>query len=212
MLCVLLSPQSPISFFDAVRLGLRRVFNYKGRSSVAEYWWLWLAQLLSIVGLTVAAGLVESAYEEGAITKGALDSLIGGIGLLLLLVVVVGTLMTIAAGVRRLHDTGKSGAFLLLGLVPFVGGIILLVLLLAKGEAGLNQYGPGYSNPHEGFTSSAAYTQAAYPPPPPLSPVPTTAPPTPAPMMPQDTGRNFCANCGSALHGSRFCTSCGIRA
>lgn len=48
----------------------------------------------------------------------------------------------LAAGVRRLHDTGRSGWWLLVSLVPIVGGIILLVLLASAGEPGPNRYGP----------------------------------------------------------------------
>lgn len=53
------------------------------------------------------------------------------LGLLLLVLLVLGALIpTLACGVRRLHDTGKSGAFILFGLIPFVGGIILLVFFV----------------------------------------------------------------------------------
>jgi len=47
----------------------------------------------------------------------------------------------IAVGIRRLHDTDKSGWLLLLSLVPFVGGIILLVFFAMPGTEGPNQYG-----------------------------------------------------------------------
>ena len=48
--------------------------------------------------------------------------------------------------VRRLHDTGRSGGWIFIGLVPFVGGIILLVFTCTDGKPGVNQYGP---NPKE---------------------------------------------------------------
>jgi uncharacterized membrane protein YhaH (DUF805 family) len=48
----------------------------------------------------------------------------------------------LAVTVRRLHDTGKSGWMLLIGLIPFVGPIILLVFYFTDGEPGANQYGP----------------------------------------------------------------------
>lgn len=49
---------------------------------------------------------------------------------------------SLAVGVRRLHDTGKSGWFLLIGLIPLVGGIILFVFTVQDSAAGDNQYGP----------------------------------------------------------------------
>ena len=47
----------------------------------------------------------------------------------------------LAAGVRRLHDTGRSGALLLIGLIPLVGSIILLVWFATEGNPQSNQYG-----------------------------------------------------------------------
>jgi uncharacterized membrane protein YhaH (DUF805 family) len=53
---------------------------------------------------------------------------------------------SLAVGVRRLHDTGRSGWWLLFGLVPLVGGITLLVFTCTDSKPGPNQYGP---NPKE---------------------------------------------------------------
>ena len=49
---------------------------------------------------------------------------------------------SLAVAVRRLHDIGKSGWMLLIGLIPLVGAIWLLILLLRDSEAGENKYGP----------------------------------------------------------------------
>ena len=48
----------------------------------------------------------------------------------------------LSCAVRRLHDSGKSGWWLLLGLIPGIGTIIVLVLLLMPGETRENRYGP----------------------------------------------------------------------
>ena len=48
----------------------------------------------------------------------------------------------IAAGARRLHDTNRTALFLLLGLIPIVGEIILIVFFVQEGTPGENQYGP----------------------------------------------------------------------
>lgn len=47
----------------------------------------------------------------------------------------------LAVAVRRLHDTDRSGWFLLVAFVPFVGGLILLIFLVEEGTRGRNQYG-----------------------------------------------------------------------
>jgi uncharacterized membrane protein YhaH (DUF805 family) len=49
---------------------------------------------------------------------------------------------SIAVGIRRLHDTDKTGWLMLLCLIPIVGGIIVLVLCALEGTPGKNQYGP----------------------------------------------------------------------
>ena len=49
---------------------------------------------------------------------------------------------SIAVGVRRLHDTNRSGWWILIGLVPCVGFIILIVFYAMEGVRGDNQYGP----------------------------------------------------------------------
>jgi uncharacterized membrane protein YhaH (DUF805 family) len=49
---------------------------------------------------------------------------------------------SIAISVRRLHDVGKQGPYLLYGLVPFIGNIILLVQFVKNSQPGENEYGP----------------------------------------------------------------------
>ena len=48
---------------------------------------------------------------------------------------------SIAVGVRRLHDTGRSGWWLLIGLIPVLGSIVLIVFFVLDSEPGENAYG-----------------------------------------------------------------------
>jgi uncharacterized membrane protein YhaH (DUF805 family) len=48
----------------------------------------------------------------------------------------------IAVAWRRMQDTGRNGLYILLGLIPFVGGIILLIFMLLPGTPGPNEFGP----------------------------------------------------------------------
>lgn len=48
---------------------------------------------------------------------------------------------TICAGIRRLHDSGRSGANILFGLIPAIGGIILIVLFCSSSDPYINEYG-----------------------------------------------------------------------
>jgi uncharacterized membrane protein YhaH (DUF805 family) len=61
--------------------------------------------------------------------------------MLIILVMFVAGLSALSVAVRRLHDTDKSGWMLLLGLIPFLGGIIVLVLMLLPGTPNQNRFG-----------------------------------------------------------------------
>lgn len=97
--------------------------NFNGRARRKEYWMFVLANLL----IGVVFGIL-----------GQIASLFSYIsGLISLALLIPG----IAVAVRRLHDTNKSGWFLLLALIPFVN-LYLIYLLVIEGDKGPNQYGP----------------------------------------------------------------------
>lgn len=116
---------------------LRRYADFMGRASRTEYW---LFQLL-ILGLCVALAIplvVEvSRSPEGAEPSALFSALImvGIAGYLALFI------PRLAVLVRRLHDSGNSGFWVLIDLIPG-GGIVLLVLSLWPGTVGPNQHGP----------------------------------------------------------------------
>jgi uncharacterized membrane protein YhaH (DUF805 family) len=97
--------------------------NFAGRARRSEYWWFTLANLIVWIVLVVlsAAVRVFSVLE-----------------LVYLVALIVPSL---AVTFRRLHDTDKSGWWILIGLVPFVGGIILLVFMCTDSTPGTNRYG-----------------------------------------------------------------------
>ncbi|MDF2479638.1 MAG: hypothetical protein K0S24_5121 [Sphingobacterium sp.] len=97
--------------------------NFNGRARRKEYWMFVLANLL--------IGVVFGILGQIA----SLFSYISGLISLALLI------PSIAVAVRRLHDTNKSGWFLLLALIPFVN-LYLIYLLVIEGDKGPNQYGP----------------------------------------------------------------------
>ncbi|MFN3190236.1 MAG: DUF805 domain-containing protein [Aureliella sp.] len=99
--------------------------NFSGRAARKEYWMFFLFNLIAAAVLMVVdMGLVMFVG-------------IAGLNLLYTLAVIV---PGIAVSIRRLHDTGRSGWWILLGLVPFVG-ILLLVLMCLDSEPGTNEYG-----------------------------------------------------------------------
>ncbi len=76
-----------------------------------------------------------------------------GFGLLGGLYALAVIIPSLAVGVRRLHDTNRSGWWLLIGLIPCIGFIVLIVFLVQDGQAGDNQYGP---NPKVVLAATAA--------------------------------------------------------
>ena len=114
---------------SATQSGFDHFSDWKGRASRSAYWYLVLASFI--------------AYLVPAI----LGSIIGGIiGTLLLIIALIAALAFIvpllSAVVRRLHDTGRSGWWYFIGLVPLIGGIWLFVLTVMPSEPQPNQYGP----------------------------------------------------------------------
>ncbi len=120
-----------MKWFQAV---LRKYATFSGRAQRAEYWYFMLYYLLIYMALAVIDFLTGSFGSEA------------GIGLLTGIFSIGMILPSLAVGVRRLHDTSRSGWWMLIGLVPLVGGIVLLVFFVQDSHAGINEYGP---NPKE---------------------------------------------------------------
>jgi uncharacterized membrane protein YhaH (DUF805 family) len=102
---------------------LERYAKFDGRAGRAEFWWFVLANLLVYVVIAILMA-ISSIF------------IILYIGYALAVIV-----PSIALAIRRLHDTDKSGWFLLIGLIPFVGWIILLVFYIMEGTSGPNSFG-----------------------------------------------------------------------
>ena len=125
-----LEPGSPFDIYKSVLT--KKYADFTGRARRAEYWWFVLINFVVIFSLVVLI----------IILAGSNDSLTG-LGGIIYAVYALGVILpSLAVTVRRLHDTGKSGWMLLIGLIPFVGLIILLVFYFTDGEPGANQYGP----------------------------------------------------------------------
>jgi uncharacterized membrane protein YhaH (DUF805 family) len=102
---------------------LKKYAVFTGRAGRTEYWMFFLFNLI----IVVAIGIVERILGIHAL----LEIIYG------LAVVIPG----IAVGVRRMHDTDRTGWWLLIGLVPVIGAIVVIVLLAMAGTQGDNQYG-----------------------------------------------------------------------
>lgn len=113
------------SFVDAIK----NCFNVKGRTRMSAYWWYMLD-----------VAIIEAAF-------GGLTAATGGLlGFLFGVVSVFAGIISITLTIRRLHDIGRSGWFLLWLLFPVVGEIVVFIATLRRGDSGPNKYGP---NPKE---------------------------------------------------------------
>jgi uncharacterized membrane protein YhaH (DUF805 family) len=112
-----------MSFQDAIRVCLtQKYIDFTGRARRSEYWWF------ALFGFIVQVVV-------GAIDRGMGSQILGALISLALLA------PSLAVAVRRLHDTSRSGWWLLLVLLPIIGWIVLLVFYL-QDSAGPNAYGP----------------------------------------------------------------------
>ena len=109
---------------------------FTGRSRRTEYWTFTLINLAIAIILSVLGAILGSI-------AGILGSIVSIISMLFSLVML---LPGIAVAIRRLHDTGRSGWWLLIALIPFVGALILIYFLVLDSQPGSNQYG---ANPKE---------------------------------------------------------------
>jgi len=110
---------------------LQKFADFNGRSRRREYWMFMLVNC----GILFAFGILAMLVAPLAGSKGSVAVLLLGAAYLLATVIPF-----FAVRVRRLHDTGKSGWWMLLGFVP-VGGLVLLVFMLQDGDAHPNEYG-----------------------------------------------------------------------
>ncbi len=121
-----------MNFQTSIKTCFNKYTDFTGRASRSEYWWFILFSTMLQFIVQFIGGIVS------AITHSTSNNLSF---VLVFILFAVFFLPTIAAAVRRLHDTDRSGGWLLLSLIPVVGGIIVLVFLVLEGTKGPNQFG-----------------------------------------------------------------------
>ena len=113
---------------------MKQYADFKGRARRKEYWMFVLFNMIFAIVAIILDNMLGIAMKS--IGYGPIY------GIYLLAIIVP----SLAVGVRRLHDIGKSGWMMFIALIPLVGGIWLIVLLATDGKPGSNEYGP---NPKE---------------------------------------------------------------
>ncbi len=121
-----------MGMMEAVKMFFARYTDFEGRSSRAEYWWVFLFQFLVVIAAYIGMGL---AFVIG----------LPALSIIFMIAMVLYFLAALVPGiaviVRRLHDTDRSGWWYFIGLVPLIGGIILLIFFCNSGTKGANRFG-----------------------------------------------------------------------
>lgn len=123
-------------FVAWITLALKRYSDFTGRSTRTEFWMFQLVYVVLFLFIFLVVSVGVSEPDVGFTAFGFLTLLFGAVALLGLVVPLL------AVEVRRFHDQDKSGWFVLLNLVPYVGPIIVLVMMMIEGTSGENAYGP----------------------------------------------------------------------
>ena len=137
-----------MDFMTAVRTCLSKYVDFSGRARRSEYWYFVLFNLIVSIVASILDAVVGTDFDTGS---GGIISSLAGLALFL---------PGLAAGVRRLHDIDRSGWWILIGLIPIIGWILLIVWYSTDSKPD-NQYGP---NP------KGAGAAGGYPPAPPAEP------------------------------------------
>ena len=116
-----------MTFGESVSTCLRKYFVIQGRASLSEFWWFQLIWILAYLSIIVFSGNEPIVFFS--------------IGIIILIAIPLFTV-----GIRRLHDTNKSGLYILWNLVPFIGGLIFIAFMIGKGTKGKNKFGPNPLN------------------------------------------------------------------
>jgi len=117
-----------LSFFQSIRTCFKKYFTAKGRASRSEYWFFQLFfMILSIPTIVV---------DENSTNDTDLILLIASYVAILIIFI-----PSICVSIRRLHDIDKSGWFVFISVIPFIGWVILAIMLIGKGTEGKNRFG-----------------------------------------------------------------------
>jgi len=123
-----------MNMMTAVKTALAKYATFNGRATRPEYWWWILAMIILFTVLGMIDGAVIApllGFEAFDPEAGQPVSFVASLGLLL---------PNLAVSARRLHDTDRSAWWLLLGLVPVIGTLVLLFFYIQRGSDGPNRF------------------------------------------------------------------------
>lgn len=111
-----------MTFQESIKLCFQKYADFNGRAKRPEFWWFMLFLCLVSLALGMVSNILYGLFSLGTLIP------------------------SLAAGARRLHDTGRSGWMQLLGLIPIIGWLVLIYFCVQEGDAADNQYGTPPAN------------------------------------------------------------------
>ena len=112
-----------MSFSEAVKSGFDHYVKFDGRADRPAFWWWFLFTILAAIAAEIVDAIIGTHF-------------------IYLIVALALILPNLSVAIRRLHDTDRTGWWILIGLIPIVGFIVLLIFYLQDGDDGPNKYGP----------------------------------------------------------------------
>ncbi len=132
-----------MGLWDIFKLTMTKNFaEFSGRATRREYWMFQLAGILFWFVFSFAVVILSgvlSLIDESLVIVAMFLSYLYPLAILI---------PSLGIFVRRLHDTGRSGWMILLGLIPFVGPIVLFIFTLLDSQPGTNAYGSSLKYPN----------------------------------------------------------------
>ena len=111
----------PVGFGEAISEGFRNIVTFSGRASRSAFWWFALGAIIINIVIAIIARAAHVVVLQYVVD-------------------IIVALVSLSLAVRRLHDTNRSGFWWLIGLIPIIGGIVLLVFYCLPGTPGPNKY------------------------------------------------------------------------
>ena len=123
-----------MTFSQSIKSVFSKYADFSGRATRSEYWYFYLFNFLMVMVYYIAlfAMLVSGSRDSSAV---------GYLSVMIIIYALVMTIPSLAVTVRRLHDTGHSGWWIFLNLIPVIGSIVLFIWLITDSDPDTNEYG-----------------------------------------------------------------------
>ena len=130
-----------MTFSQSIKSVFSKYADFSGRATRSEYWYFYLFNFLVFMVYYIAlfAMLVSGSRDSSAA---------GYLSVMIIIYALVMTIPSLAVTVRRLHDTGHSGWWIFLNLIPVIGSIVLFIWYITDSDPDTNEYG---DNPKQEF-------------------------------------------------------------